>query len=850
MNERLTITIPLFLTDHPHTKTAISLPELVRETSAFSKKYRPGCSPKLLDSNPKALFLHYNVKCNKKDSDPSGHDVRVQFDITKVQESQQAKDLDVQISCSCPAFLYWGAQWNLHQRDGLLGNPRPKLVAPTERLDLRANFVICKHVHSVFERILPSVQHNIVKILREREVRRNKDKVRETPARLKKLQDELRLKHEKEKIRKIKDKTVRDKMLESLKGEEQSRLMHEQELKNRGKAPGEVEREGPAMEPEELEVTEEVPAQALPEEGEEEDLSAIQDLLDQEEDKIEEAHDEGKPHIHKGLPYDIEPEDDDKIIRKFESRKEPTKFVTPENAKPGTRVYFVTAYSMGGTIKKVEGNGVTVQWDNGWEKIVPIGNLRLLRPEQQKMFASHSIQVPGIGRLEIGMKVIAITPSKMVRGQIVDIERNKESPQFSRVSVREADSNMVGIHRADLIRLTQRSLFAAKPNEIQPGDTVWFDANPKAEGRVLEIRLNKKVPQKSIIKADWGELGIHEMPIHRVRTAQRPLFAAKSENLQPSVMFRLRPGTRVTLRPEMKAQGTVRKVTLTYGGDAEVTVRWDDGHTSTVENWTLVEDKTQRKLFASTEGLRKILLRFQPGTRVKFRPEFVRTLSGQPPTKPWGTVHKIVPDPDLSGDAQVTVEWDEGYVSTTDNWRLVEDKTQQKLFAAAGSPLKQFLHSLRPQIASEAQKIYDEWTQDESGVDEEYGAGGICDAIASRIMDFLYPILEGKFGPDCEYDRGGQDGDDHEWLMIFNDKEAFGIDIPHALYERGGGYSWTKIPGAVFRADDVEIWEINRSDVEQSSKIAARPRIVSANPKMDLQLVEQQRLFAKQRSSF
>ena len=106
-------------------KTAISLPELVRQTNSFSKKYRPGCAASLLDSNPKALFLHYNVRCNKTDSDPAGHDVRVQFDVTKVEETQQAKDLDIQVSCSCPAFLYWGAQWNLHQRDSLLG-PRAR----------------------------------------------------------------------------------------------------------------------------------------------------------------------------------------------------------------------------------------------------------------------------------------------------------------------------------------------------------------------------------------------------------------------------------------------------------------------------------------------------------------------------------------------------------------------------------------------------------------------------------------------------------------------------------------------------------------------------------------------------
>src|SRR5271157_6228363 len=177
------VTIPLgnLYPEFVGVKTAISLPDIVRQTNAFSKKYRGGCSPHLLDSNPRALFLHYNVKCSKEDSDPAGHDVRVQFDITKVQETSQAKDLDLQVSCSCPAFLYWGAQWNLHQRDGLLGTPRPLLQAPTERLDLRSNYVICKHCKAVFERILPSVQHNIVKILREREVKKREEELKGQP---------------------------------------------------------------------------------------------------------------------------------------------------------------------------------------------------------------------------------------------------------------------------------------------------------------------------------------------------------------------------------------------------------------------------------------------------------------------------------------------------------------------------------------------------------------------------------------------------------------------------------------------------------------------------------------------
>src|SRR5271170_3318616 len=286
-------------------KTAISLPEIVRQTNSFSKKYRGGCQPKLLDSNPKALFLHYNVKCNKEDSDPAGHDVRVQFDVTKVQESAKAKDLDIQVQCSCPAFLYWGAQWNLHQRDGLLGPARPELQAPKERLDLRGNYVICKHIHAVFERILPSVQHNIVNILRKREVERKKDELDKTPERLQKEQEWMKKKQEIETIRKTKNDKIKQKLLDALKSEEEARMVHEEELDNQVPEGGSIERDEPATEEH---VHEEAPApepipQPVPENPEE---AAINDLTNDEEAKIEELHKENKPHLHKGLPYEEE----------------------------------------------------------------------------------------------------------------------------------------------------------------------------------------------------------------------------------------------------------------------------------------------------------------------------------------------------------------------------------------------------------------------------------------------------------------------------------------------------------------------------------------------------------------
>jgi hypothetical protein len=544
MGERLTITIPLFLTDHPHTKTAISLPELVRQTNAFSKKYRPGCVPSLLDSNPKALFLQYNVKCNKKDSDPAGHDVRIQFDVTKVVDSQQAKDLDVQISCSCPAFLYWGAQWNLHQRDGLLGNPRPKLVAPTERLDLRANFVICKHVHSVFERILPSVQHNIVKILRDRELRKNKDKVRETPSRLKKLQDEMREKREKEKILNTKDKKTRDGMLEALKNEEQSRLMHEQELRNKGEAPGEVGRENPAMEPEELEVAEAVPEQGLPTEDEdEEDLSAIQSLLKDEEGKIEELHKEHKPHVHKGLPYDIAPEpeegDEDKVIRKFESLGEKRAEYTLDDFKKGMRVRALTGRPghpeemKEGTVTRTIPPSYVVEVD--WDGMgLATRHPRNLFPLQQRLFSARREKALGI------------------------------------------DVDMT-------------------PENSQPGVRVYYDNYPDTTGTIIEMQGTAAVVRWD--KNGWEKtIPISSLRLH-VAEQSKMLFshtAMKYENAAKGMRVKL------IRDPKRKVLGTIKKI-LQDGDGARygIVVKWDAGHESTVEAWELHEHTTQRNLFAA-----------------------------------------------------------------------------------------------------------------------------------------------------------------------------------------------------------------------------------------------------------
>lgn len=89
------------------------------------------------------------------------------------------------------------------------------------------------------------------------------------------------------------------------------------------------------------------------------------------------------------------------------------------------------------------------------------------------------------------------------------------------------------------------------------------------------------------------------------------------------------------------------------------------------------------------------------------------------------------------------------------------------------------------------------------GQDEDYG--GICDEIALEIGGILSSA-------GINTVDGGHDGDDHAFIVAYNDNEAFIVDIPYNLYETGGGYNWKKIHGVQFIEDDVVISPISMPD--------------------------------------
>lgn len=119
--------------------------------------------------------------------------------------------------------------------------------------------------------------------------------------------------------------------------------------------------------------------------------------------------------------------------------------------------------------------------------------------------------------------------------------------------------------------------------------------------------------------------------------------------------------------------------------------------------------------------------------------------------------------------------------------------------------LRTRLEALRLRLAHAAQAVIDEWQQDDEGVDEEFGSGGACDAVAQAMAGVL---------GDIETMEGGHEGDDHAYLIAYDDNEAYVVDIPPGVYERGGGYSWRKIPNVQITEGDIVIDPINRRDID------------------------------------
>lgn len=102
------------------------------------------------------------------------------------------------------------------------------------------------------------------------------------------------------------------------------------------------------------------------------------------------------------------------------------------------------------------------------------------------------------------------------------------------------------------------------------------------------------------------------------------------------------------------------------------------------------------------------------------------------------------------------------------------------------------LFSLKSKLALSAQKVYDEWEQDENGYCDMLGEGGICQDIADAMADVLL-----NNGIECST-VSQLSGEQHVYVVARTEDGVYNVDIPPYLYETGGGYNWKKIPDVEF----------------------------------------------------
>jgi len=134
---------PIELDLDSNVKVAWTLPELVRATSALSKKYEPNCEASFKKVRSKINRYDFHVKCAESWSDPSGHIVKIKF-VPVDQRITKAANAPIIASCSCNFWKYYGADYNSMQGDyneRQMGNG----AAPTVR---GKNHMICKHLAS------------------------------------------------------------------------------------------------------------------------------------------------------------------------------------------------------------------------------------------------------------------------------------------------------------------------------------------------------------------------------------------------------------------------------------------------------------------------------------------------------------------------------------------------------------------------------------------------------------------------------------------------------------------------------------------------------------------------------
>jgi hypothetical protein len=148
--------------------TGATLKELLHASPARS--YAKGTSGvTFVGANKRDPLYHitYRAWGKEKTSDPRGHLVKMRF---LLDPEVKPEDMDVEVSCDCYAFVYWGAQYNIKQRnalereipgkDGVVDLSAPEPVQPPKQ---PRDFVVCKHIADVVTRASQLIERHLKK---------------------------------------------------------------------------------------------------------------------------------------------------------------------------------------------------------------------------------------------------------------------------------------------------------------------------------------------------------------------------------------------------------------------------------------------------------------------------------------------------------------------------------------------------------------------------------------------------------------------------------------------------------------------------------------------------------------
>jgi len=98
----------------------------------------PGVTVRLIRAEPKQGRWSFATT--------SGKDrYRTVFQFIPYKNIRDTNKLHVRVACTCPSWLFWGAQYHAMMEDYLYGPLRPKFAPPRIR-DPKGEFLVCKHV--------------------------------------------------------------------------------------------------------------------------------------------------------------------------------------------------------------------------------------------------------------------------------------------------------------------------------------------------------------------------------------------------------------------------------------------------------------------------------------------------------------------------------------------------------------------------------------------------------------------------------------------------------------------------------------------------------------------------------